>query len=50
MATDWEPCFLWVPQRINGRWRWLRRAERREWVLTEPTLGWVTDLYWEYRL
>ena len=25
--SDWRKVFLWLPARVNGRWRWLVTVE-----------------------
>lgn len=43
---EWETFFVWWPRRIDGRWTWLRSAERK------PVAGGCSlygDFWWIYR-
>ena len=48
-ASEWEPFFCLWPRKIDGRWQWLQRAERRT-VYVGGAMGLLCELWrTEYR-
>lgn len=45
--SKWHPWFAWHPVKIEGKWYWLKRVERRGWRVDEYDHGYW---HWEFRL
>ncbi len=50
ITSEWEQCFLYFPEYINGKCYWWTKAERR--VIDTMEADWLTgDSYvWQYRI